>query len=182
MNPLPWYPVKVRGGQEEKTKQRIEAAIADHGLANLLKEIFIPSQRVYTVKNGKKTIKKKHFAYIVMQADLENKRLCELLLKVAGVYGFITPEGTGRQYTPTPLTQQEVEQMLGIQAHQDQITHELKQNFTVGEKVEIIDGILKGKTAIVQGIDNSKKKLEATIQIFGKETKTEIAYAQVKKI
>lgn len=182
MKTLPWYPVKVRGGQEEKTKQRIQDTITEKGFSGLLEDIFVPSQRVYVVKDGKKMIKKKHFAYLVMQADLQNKALCDVLLEVPGVYGFISPEGVGRQYEPTRLTQEEVDNMLGVQASQDEVNHELKQNFQVGEKVEIIDGVLKGKTAIIQSVDSTKKKLEATIQIFGKETKTEIAYGQVKKI
>ncbi|MEM9737591.1 MAG: transcription termination/antitermination protein NusG [Bacteroidota bacterium] len=178
-----WYPIKVKGGQEEKVKLRIEATLQEKGIEKMVDDILVPFQRVYTVQAGKKIIKKRYFAYIVILADFQkNNKLRELIQQVQGVRGYISAAGWGGTHEPTPLEKEEVDIMLGNEVTVDTLDEDVKKNFKEGEKVEITNGVLKGKLAIIRKLDSNRKKLEATIQIFGKETKTELNFSQVKKL
>ena len=182
MKNMAWYPVKVKGGQEEKVKLRIQDAFKEKGMEEMLGDIIAPFQRVYTVQTGKKIIKKRYFAYVVVMADLgDNNKLKKVILDVDGVRGYISDAGWGPTHEPTPLQQEEIDMMLGNQIPIDTMDDDVRKSFKEGEKVKIIDGALKGIVAVIRKLDVNSKKVEAAIQMFGKETTATLTFAQVEK-
>lgn len=55
-------------------------------------------------------------------------------------------------------------------------------NVEVGEQVTIIDGAFSGLTGEVTEIDTEKMKLKVNINMFGRETSTELDFDQVDQI
>ena len=66
-----WYVVRAVTGQEKKVKAQIEIELERAGLSVHVPQILIPTEKVYTVKNGKKVAKEKAYlpGYILIQAD-----------------------------------------------------------------------------------------------------------------
>jgi len=52
----------------------------------------------------------------------------------------------------------------------------------VGQNVEITSGALAGMEGIVEDFDEDKGKVTVSVEMFGRETDTELDYSQVKEI
>ena len=180
-NQLAFYALKVRGGREEQAKSAIVASFKANQLGDCLGAIHMPSQSIYKIQKGKRVISKRYFAYIVIETDVQRVGVKELLLEIPEVLGFFSEKGWGRRQEPMALEAEEVENMLGNKAKsgiEDDSTLLVK----VGEKVSIAEGALQGKIATVVKVHSLQKKIEATIQLFGKATKTSLSYTQIQKI
>ena len=49
-----WYVVRTAGGKEKKAKEYIEKEIEIHGLQHLVSQVFIPTEKYFEIKNGKR--------------------------------------------------------------------------------------------------------------------------------
>ena len=49
-----WYVIRAIGGKEQKVKEYIEAEIRHNHLEDYISQILIPTEKVYTIRNGKK--------------------------------------------------------------------------------------------------------------------------------
>ena len=54
-----WYVVRAIGGKEAKVKEYIEAEIRHNHLEDYISQVLIPTETVYTIRNGKKVSKEK---------------------------------------------------------------------------------------------------------------------------
>ena len=71
-----WYVVRTFSGHENKVKQALEVEMQDNeNLKSKIKEILVPTEKVFEVKDGKKRSKTKNFfpGYILVQAELDNQ-------------------------------------------------------------------------------------------------------------
>ena len=177
-----WYAIRVLGGKEEKIKKVIEEAFARSKYKSAYKQIHIPSHSLYDIHSPKKGIKKCYFGYLLVQMDLQNDNVVEMLYGIDGVRGFVTPTGFGRTQTPIPLSQTEIDSMLGKADNYKSVHTAFDDAMNEGDQVEIIHGAFQGHTATVQKADKHSKKIEVILQIFKQDTKLELDYNQVKKV
>ena len=87
-----------------------------------------------------------------------------------GVTGFVGPGSK-----PVPLTEEEIETMGVIEVPVDI-------DLEVGESVVVISGALREFVAIIQEINIEKRKIKASIDMFGRETLAELDFNQVEKL
>ncbi|KGM95098.1 antitermination protein NusG, partial [Clostridium botulinum C/D str. DC5] len=87
-----------------------------------------------------------------------------------GVTGFVGPGSK-----PVPLTEEEVLAM-GISEKTVDI------DISVGESVKVISGPLKSFVAVIQEINVEKQKIKALVNMFGRETPTELNFNQIEKL
>ena len=52
-----WYVVRAIGGKEKKVKEYIETEIRHSHLEDYISQVLIPTEKVYTIRNGKKVSK-----------------------------------------------------------------------------------------------------------------------------
>ena len=52
----------------------------------------------------------------------------------------------------------------------------------LGESVKVIDGPFNGFNAVIEEINEEKRKLQVMVKIFGRKTPLELNYMQVDKI
>ena len=66
-----WYVVRVISGQERKIREHVMLEINRSKWDNIVTNILVPTEKVYTIKNGKKSIKEKTLfpGYIYMEVD-----------------------------------------------------------------------------------------------------------------
>ena len=80
-----------------------------------------------------------------------------------------------------PLRPSEVSQMLGTVDELADIPEDIVIPFEVGESVKVIEGPFNGFDAVIEEINNEKKKLKVMVKIFGRKTPLELGFMQVEK-
>ena len=80
-----WYVVRAVSGQENKVKAYIENEINRLGMGDFISQVLVPTEKVVTVKDGKKIVKDKVYfsGYVMIEANLNLDKLssgCAVLL------------------------------------------------------------------------------------------------------
>jgi transcription termination/antitermination protein NusG len=174
---LKWYVVRAISGQEKKVKQHIEAELIRAGLRDHVPQILIPMEKVYQIKNGKKTSKERSYfpGYILIQAELVGE-VTHTISSVNGVVGFL-----GGKDLPTPLRLSEVNRILGKVDEIAEQGENILEPFIVGETVKVTDGPFSGFSGVIEEVHEDKKKLKVMVKIFGRRTPLELNFIQVEK-
>ena len=172
-----WYALRIYSGHERKVKEGIEMEAERYGLAEKIKQVYIPYERFVEVKNGKKrSLTKNAFpGYVLIEAVLD-KQTRNLIMDIPSVMGFL-----GVDDNPTPLRPDEVEKILlpeGAVEHRSVI----EAPFRVGDSVKVTDGPFSSLTGIVHEVCTERMKVKVMINFFGRSTPTELDFAQVKSV
>ncbi|MFT7396043.1 MAG: transcriptional antiterminator NusG, partial [Flavobacterium sp.] len=66
-----WYVVRAVSGQENKVKAYIENEISRLEMGDYVSQVLVPTEKVVTVKDGKKLIKDKVYfpGYVMIEAN-----------------------------------------------------------------------------------------------------------------
>ena len=69
-----WFVLRVVSGKERKVKEYLDKEIARSGWSDLVKQVFLPMEKVYKVQNGKKVMRERNFypGYVMIEV-LEGK-------------------------------------------------------------------------------------------------------------
>jgi len=175
-----WYVVRAVSGQENKVKAYIETEINRLGMADYISQVLVPTEKVVTVKDGKKISKEKVYfpGYVMIEATLVGE-IPHIIKSITGVIGFL---GEVKNGDPVPLRMSEVNRMLGkvdeLAVKTD--THSIP--FNIGETIKVIDGPFNGFNGTVEKINEEKRKLEVMVKIFGRKTPLELSFMQVEKV
>ena len=176
-----WYVMRAISGKEGKVKEYIEAMLHQGGdFASHVSQVLIPTEKVVTVRNGKRIVKEKNrFAgYVFVEAELVGE-IQPMLRNVPNVLGFLSDSKSNTK--PMPLRPVEVNQMLGTVDEIAEIPENIIIPFVVGENVKVTEGPFRGFDAIIEEVNNEKKKLKVMVKIFGRKTPLELGFMQVEK-
>jgi transcriptional antiterminator NusG len=177
-----WFVLHTLSGQEQKVKDSIEKRIKVEEMADYIKQVLIPTEKVAEVKRGKKTTSTRKFypGYILLHMRLldEKNKLVEkswyFIRDTAGIIGFIGGE------RPVPLKPDEVNSILAqIEERQDKVAPKVA--FETGEQVKITDGPFQNFTGVIEEVDAARGKLKISVSIFGRSTPVELEYWQVER-
>src|ERR1700753_3647545 len=88
-----WYVIRVISGQERKIRDHVMLEVNRSGWDKIVYNILVPTEKIYTIKAGKKTIKEKTLfpGYIYMEVE-DAKMTQEMwtsIRQVHGVLGFL---------------------------------------------------------------------------------------------
>ena len=156
----------------------IKKRIAESADPNvIIHQVLVPTQEVMEIKAGKKTKVTRNLypGYILVEMEMSDDAW-HLVKNTPKVTGFV---GTGKK--PTPLTQEEVDQIL----HQVVSTKEKpkpKHVYEHGEHVRIIDGPFTNFTGVVEDVNLDRNTLKVMVTIFGRQTPVELDFLQVQKM
>ena len=178
---MKWYVMRAISGKEGKVKEYIDAMIHQGGeFAQHVSQVLIPTEKVVTVRNGKRVVKEKNrFAgYVFVEAELVGE-VQPMLRNVPNVLGFLSD--TKSSTKPSPLRPIEVNQMLGTIDEIAEIPDDIIIPFEVGESVKVTEGPFSGFVAVIEEVNNEKKKLKVMVKIFGRKTPLELGFMQVEK-
>ena len=97
-----WYVLRAISGKEAKVKEVLDASIRNTDLGKYVFQVLIPTEKVLTVRNGKKVIKEKNLysGYVFVEANLQGEVLHELR-NTTNVIDFLGGKGKGS--APEPL-------------------------------------------------------------------------------
>lgn len=172
-----WYVAHTYSGYENKVKLDIEKTIENRGLQDQILEVCVPLQSVIEMKNGVEKISdKKMFPGYVLIHMFMNDDTWYVVRNTRGVTGFVGPGSK-----PVPLTLEEMEN-LGFGIPESEKNPTLVVDFEVGDMITVIAGAWKDTVAAITAVNEHKKTVAITVDLFGRETKVEIGFADVKKM
>ncbi|USS87844.1 transcription termination/antitermination protein NusG [Fructilactobacillus hinvesii] len=173
-----WYVLHTYSGYENKVKENLESRRDSMGMQDYIFDVVVPEMETHEVKNGQeKVVMDKTFPGYVLVQMVMTDRAWYVVRNTPGVTGFIGSHGQGSK--PNPLLPEEVERVmasLGVKETVQPLDSE------VGDTVTIVDGAFKGLSGKITSIDNEKGKLKVNIDMFGRETSTELDFNQVKPL
>src|ERR1700720_1805542 len=64
-----WYVLRVVSGKERKVKEYLDKEISRGGWSEVVKQIFLPIEKVYKVQNGKKVMRERNYypGYVMVE-------------------------------------------------------------------------------------------------------------------
>ena len=179
---MKWYVLRAISGKEGKVKEVIDALINNQpDFAKHVSQVLIPTEKVVTVTAGKRKIKEKNRypGYVFVEAALIGETQSQLR-NVPNVLGFLS--ATKNDTKPMPMSQAEVNHMLGTVDEIQDVPEDIMIPFEVGESIKVTDGPFSGFDAVIEEINNEKKKLKVMVKIFGRKTPLELGFMQVEKL
>ena len=164
-----WYVAHTYSGYENKVKADIENTIVNRNLQDQILEVYVPMQEVEREgKDSKKLVQQKMFPAYVLIKMFMNDDTWYVVRNTRGVTGFVGPGSK-----PVPLTDEEVASM-GL------MSSVAEAPFSIGDSVIVTSGIWEDTVGIVRQIDLKNKTVTINIDMFGRETPTELIFNDVK--
>ena len=176
-----WFVLRVVSGKERKVKEYLDKEISRGGWTEIVKQVFLPVEKVYKVQNGKKVMRERNYYPGYVMIEITDGKLSDdlrdTIKNTNSVIHFLGKEN------PVALRKAEVNKMLG---KMDEMAEaggvSMSEPFIVGETIKIIEGPFNDFNGSIEEVNDEKKKLKVTVKIFGRSTPVELNYMQVEKI
>jgi len=172
-----WYIVQSHSNFENKVAKVIKEEAEKLNFSSKIEEIIVPTHDVTEVRRGKRIQRKKKYfpGYILIKSEMDDE-FYHMIKNIKKVSGFLGTKGT-----PVPVSDKEIEKILG------QIKDGVAQpksaiDYSVGEKVQVIDGPFASFNGLIEDIDEEKSRLKVSVSIFGRPTPVDLEYNQVEKV
>jgi len=171
-----WYIVQSHSNFENKVAKIIKEESEKLKFSEKIEEIIVPTHDVTEVRRGKRVQRKKKYfpGYVLIKSEMDND-LYHMIKNIKKVTGFLGSKGI-----PVPVSDKEIEKILG------QIKDGVAQpksaiDYSVGEKVLVIDGPFASFNGLIEDVDEEKLRLKVSVLIFGRPTPVDLEYNQVEK-
>ncbi len=169
MSEARWYVVHTYSGYENKVKANIEMTVKNRKLEDQILEVSVPVQEAIEITNGKeKKIQRKLFPGYVLLNMVMNDDTWYVVRNTRGVTGFVGPGSK-----PVPLEENEM-QNWGLEPT------EVEVDFKEGDTVTVISGAFANMQGTVKAINMAKKTVTINVDLFGRETPSEISFTEVR--
>jgi len=171
-----WYIVQSYSSFENKVAESIKDEAIKAKIKDKIEEIIVPTHDVTEVKRGKRVQRKKKYfpGYVLVKMDMDNQ-LYHLIKNIKKVSGFL-----GQKGLPVPVSEQEIQKIMG-QIKDGLVDSKSGITYTVGEKVQVIDGPFASFTGLIEEVDEDKLRLKVSVSIFGRPTPVDLDFNQVEK-
>jgi len=180
-----WYVLRVVSGKERSVKEYLDKDIARNGWTEIIKQVFLPMEKVYKVQNGKKVMREKNYFPGYVMLEVTDGKLTDDIVQhvsnISNIMHFLT-DGKGSKGNIISLRKSEVNKMLGKVDEMNDQGVTLSEPFIVGETIKIIEGPFNDFNGVIEEVNDEKKKLKVTVKIFGRSTPVELNYMQVEKL
>jgi len=172
-----WYIVQSHSSFENKVAQLIKEEAEKAKIAEKIEEIIVPTHDITEVKRGKRVQRKKKYfpGYVLIKSEMDNN-IYHMIKNIKKVSGFLGSRGT-----PVPVSDSEIEKILG-QIKDGVAQPKSSVDYSIGEKVQVIDGPFASFSGLVEEIDDDKSRLKVSVSIFGRPTPVDLEFNQVEKI
>ena len=179
-NEMRWYVLRAISGKESKVKEYVDAQVAQGDYKGNVSQVLIPTEKVVSIRNGKRYVKERcHLpGYVLVECMLKGETQA-MLRNTPNVLGFLGE--TKSSDKPMPIRADEMKRLLGVVDEMADVPEEIQIPYEVGEAVKVTDGPFNGFEAVIEEVNNEKKKLKVSVKIFGRKTPLELSFMQVSK-
>jgi transcription termination/antitermination protein NusG len=171
-----WYVVQVYPGYEERVKKDIESLVVKENLADLVGEVLVPSAKLrplFDVGASGFSDQQLFPGYVLVEMELVPEAM-GLVLASPQALKFLGGNA------PIPLSRREIDRILQQDKGEVQVVV-VKEEFEIGQELEIVDGPFAGFVGIVDKVDRNGERLTIMVSIFGRMTPVDLGFHQVKR-
>ncbi len=169
-----WFVIHCYSGYENKVRHAIEQRIETMGMRDKIFDVIIPTEEEIEIRDGKhRPVERRVFPGYLLVEMVMDEDSWYVVRNTPGVTGFV---GMGND--PTPLREEEVDKIMD---RMSQETPTIVVNFSVGDKVRIIDGPFNDFIGTVDNIDIDKTRVRVMVNFFGRDTPVELDFLEVEK-
>lgn len=179
-NNYKWYVLRAISGKEHKVKEYIDGALITSSLfQEYVSQALIPTEKVVTLKNGKRTIKERNLlpGYVLVECNLTDE-CYPLLRNIPNVLGFLSDSKNSKK--PAPVPQSEINKIMGSVEEQEEVLQAVE-TFLVDERIKVTDGPFSGFNGVIHEVLQDKHKLRVEVTIFDRQVPLELGFNQVEK-
>lgn len=170
-----WYAIHTYSGYENAVLRNLKQRIESLGMEDKIFNVVVPVEKKIKIKGGKRVeVEEKVYPGYILVDMLVDDESWYVVRNTPRVTGFV-----GSGVTPVPLTQKEIDYLLGQMSEDQQAKHTI--DLEVGETIIINDGPFKDSEGRVQEVDRERGKVKVFVSLFGRETPVELDFLQVKK-
>ena len=170
--------VHTYSGYENKVKANLEKRVETMGMLDKIFRVIVPEEQETELKDGKKkTVMRKTFPGYVLVEMIMTDDSWYVVRNTPGVTGFIGSSGGGAK--PTPLMPEEVDFILRQMGMKEA---KVEMDVEEGELVEVLEGPFANFQGTVEEVDPAKGKVKVAVEMFGRETKMELDFSQIRKV
>ena len=172
-----WYIVQSHSNFENKVAKLIREESEKLKMIDKIEEIIVPTHDITEVRRGKRVQKKKKYfpGYVLIKSEMNNE-LYHMIKNLKKVSGFLGSKGI-----PAPVSENEINKILG-QIKDGVVQPKSAIDYSIGEKVQVIDGPFASFNGMIEDIDEEKLRLKVSVSIFGRPTPVDLEYNQVEKV
>src|SRR5215203_4478959 len=106
-----WYVLRVVSGKERKVKEYLDKEVSRGGWGDIVKQVFLPVEKVYKGQNGKKVMRERNYYPGYVMIEIAEGKLSDdlrdIIKNTSNVIHFL-----GKDH-PIALRKAEVNKMLG---------------------------------------------------------------------
>ena len=171
-----WYIVQSHSSFENKVAQLIKEEADKAKISDKIEEIVVPTHDVTEVKRGKRVQRKKKYfpGYVLIKSEM-NDNIYHMIKSIKKVSGFLGSKGI-----PVPVSDKEIEKILG-QMKDGVAQPKSTIDYSVGEKVQVVDGPFASFSGLIEDIDEEKLRVKVSVSIFGRPTPVDLEFSQIEK-
>tara|TARA_B100000686_G_C16510499_1_gene821883 strand:- start:151 stop:681 length:531 start_codon:yes stop_codon:yes gene_type:complete len=172
-----WYIVQSHSNFENKVAKLIKEESEKSKISEKIEEIIVPTHDVTEVRRGKRVQRKKKYfpGYVLVKSEMDND-IYHMIRNIKKVSGFLGGKGI-----PAPVSEKEINKILGqIKDGVPQTKSAIE--YSIGEKVQVIDGPFASFNGLIEDVDEEKLRLKVSVLIFGRPTPVDLEYNQVEKV
>jgi transcription termination/antitermination protein NusG len=171
-----WYAIHTYSGYENAVLRNLRQRIESLGMTDKIFNVVVPTEKKIKIKAGKRVeVEEKVYPGYVLVDMVVDDDSWFVVRNTPRVTGFV-----GSGVTPVPLTQKEIDYLLGKMDEDTSAKHAI--DLEVGETITITDGPFKDSEGRVSDVDADRGKVKVMVSLFGRETPVELDFLQVKKL
>ncbi len=171
-----WYAIHTYSGYENAVLRNLKQRIESLGIGDKIFNVVVPTEKKIKVKGGKRVeVEEKVYPGYVLVDMIVDDDSWYVVRNTPRVTGFV-----GAGVTPVPLTQKEIDYLLGQMNDENVAKHNI--DLALGETIIINDGPFKELEGTVSEVDQERGKVKVMVSLFGRETPVELDFLQVKKL
>jgi transcription termination/antitermination protein NusG len=175
---LVWYVLKVQSSREDTIRDALERRVKIQGLERYFGRIVVPTEKTTEIRNNKKRVveRKTYPGYIMVEMEL-NEKTWFTVRETPGVGDFVGAHGT-----PSKMSNDEVEKMLGQQTAKDEKPTQVKINVERGDRVKIKEGPFENFEGTIEEVIEARGLVKVMLIIFNRPTPVDLEHWQVERI
>jgi transcriptional antiterminator NusG len=175
-----WYIIHAYSGFENKVRDAIQAEANRLGLAQLVEQVEVPTEKITEVRRGKKiTSDRKFFPGYVLAKLSMNDDVYHLVKNTPKVTGVLGSSGK-----PQAISDTEAARILNTkdEAAAAAPKQKISVDYEIGDSVKVLDGPFASFNGVVEELDFDRGRVKVGVSIFGRATPVELEFEQVERV
>ena len=180
---MQFFVLRVASNKEDRVREALIRKVKIEGLEAVVGRILVPTERVRSIKDGKRrdTDRKLYPGYVFIELELDQngtipEKVWFMIKETEGVGDFIGSNGK-----PTPMSPKDQAKMVEeAEKPADEVSPEVK--FNKGDKIKVTNGAFQNFEGEVEEIILEKGMVRIITTIFGRPTPLELEYWQIEKM